>query len=213
MAGCIYFLLKGRIDMGLRSLSCTFPKRTIHIHPRTSGGALLVLLALTLLIPSAWAAVTASISGTITDPSGAAVVGATVTATNVDAGVTNTQQTNGQGFYSFQSLPLGRYTVEVQQTGFKSYRQTGLVLDVDAALTVDASLQVGQASEKVEVTSEALHVETTSTQMGEVIEGSRMTSVPLSTRSYTDLLTLQPGVVAQQSQITGAYAGAFTSAG
>ncbi|HXM99560.1 MAG TPA: carboxypeptidase regulatory-like domain-containing protein [Candidatus Dormibacteraeota bacterium] len=200
--------------MGLRSLSCTFPDRKVNVHPRTSGGALLVLLALTLLIlPSAWAAVTASISGTITDPSGAAVVGATVTATNVDTGVTTTQATNGQGFYSFQSLPLGRYTVDVQQTGFKSYRQTGLVLDVDAALTVDASLQVGQGSEKVEVTSEALHVETTSTQMGEVIEGSRMTSVPLSTRSYTDLLTLQPGVVAQQSQITGAFAGPYTSAG
>ncbi|GAC1616646.1 MAG: hypothetical protein PVS2B2_00940 [Candidatus Acidiferrum sp.] len=176
--------------------------------------ALLIMLMLALFSSGhAYASVTASISGTVVDATGAAVVGASVTATNVDTSVTTTQATNGQGYYSFQSLPLGRYTVEVQLKGFKTYRQTGLVLDVDAALVVDASLQVGQGSEKIEVTSEALHVETSNTQMGEVIEGSRMTSVPLSTRSYTDLLTLQPGVVAQTSQITGAYAGAFTSAG
>ena len=68
---------------------------------------------------SAYAGVTASISGTVTDTSGAAIVGATVTATNVDTGIASTQQTNGQGFYSFQSLPLGKYTVEVEQKGFK----------------------------------------------------------------------------------------------
>jgi Carboxypeptidase regulatory-like domain len=160
-----------------------------------------------------FAGVTASISGTVTDSSGAVVPGATVIATNVETSITTTQTTNGQGFYSFQSLALGTYTIDVQKTGFKAYRQTGLVLDVNSALVADVKLQVGQASEKVEVSTSALHVETETTQMGELITGKEMTDVPLVTRSYTELLALQPGVVSQASQMTGAYAGAFISAG
>src|ERR1700719_1865479 len=158
------------------------------------------------------AGVTASISGTVTDASGAAVVGATVTATNVDTGITTTQSTNGQGYYSFQSLPLGKYMIEVQQKGFKEYQKTGVVLDVNDVLVVDVALQVGQSSEKVVVESSALHVETANTQMGEVIEGKEMTDVPLLTRSFTDLLSLQPGVVSTASGLTGAYAGCYISA-
>jgi hypothetical protein len=172
-----------------------------------------VLLVMLMAVGVAHAGTTASISGTVTDPSGAAIAGATVTATNVETGVAATQQTNAQGFYSFQSLPLGKYTVDVEQKGFKVYRQTGLVLDVNAALVVDVALQVGQNTEKVEVSSAALHVDTANTQMGEVIEGKQMTDVPLVTRSYTDLLALQPGVVSTPSTMTGAYGGSFNSAG
>ena len=127
------------------------------------------------------AGVTASISGTVTDPSGAVVAGATVTATNVETGVATTLTTNTQGFYSFQSLPLGNYTISVQQSGFKGYSQTGLVLDVNSALVIDVHLEVGATTEKVEVSSDALHVDTESTQMGEVITGKTMTDVPLVT--------------------------------
>jgi len=154
-----------------------------------------------------WAGVTASISGTVTDSSGAAIAGAKVTATNVDTGVAETQNTNANGYYSFQSLALGKYTVDVQKDGFKAYRQTGLVLDVNAALVVDVTLAVGLATERVEVQSSALHVETANTQMGEVIEGSEMTAVPLAKRSYTDLLALQPGVVSQTSGLSGQFGG------
>jgi hypothetical protein len=159
------------------------------------------------------AGVTASISGTVTDPSGAVVSGATVTATNVDTGVATSLTTNAQGFYSFQSLALGNYTISVQQSGFKGYAQTGLVLDVNSALTIDVKLAVGSTTEKVEVLSDTLHVDTESTQMGEVITGKTMTDVPLVSRSYTDLLSLQPGVAQTASQMTGAYAGPFISAG
>src|ERR1700693_4164088 len=159
------------------------------------------------------AGITASISGTVTDPSGAVIAGATVTATNLDTGVVTTLTTNSQGFYSFQELPLGKYSVTVTQTGFKSYVQTGIVLDVNSALVIDATMQVGQATEKVEVLSSALYVDTESTQMGEVITGKEMTDVPLVSRSYTDLLTLQPGVAPSASQMTGAFAGPFISAG
>jgi hypothetical protein len=173
----------------------------------------LFTFALVLLFAArAYAGVTASISGTVTDSSGAAIAGAKVTATNVDTGVAETQNTNANGYYSFQSLPLGKYTVDVQKDGFKAYRQTGLTLDVNAALVVDVTLAVGQATERVEVKSSALHVETANTQMGEVIEGSQMTAVPLVSRSYTDLLALQPGVISQSSQLNGAQAGSFLSA-
>src|SRR6202162_5846793 len=159
------------------------------------------------------AGITASISGTVTDPSGAVIAGATVTATNLDTGVVTTLTTNSQGFYSFQELPLGKYSVTVTQTGFKSYVQTGIMLDVNDALVIDVALQVGQTTEKVEVLSSALHVDTESTQMGEVVTGKEMTDVPLVSRSYTDLLTLQPGVAPSASQMTGAFAGPFISAG
>ncbi|HYB76580.1 MAG TPA: TonB-dependent receptor [Candidatus Bathyarchaeia archaeon] len=166
-----------------------------------------------LLCGQLFGGVTASISGTVKDPSGAAISGATVTATNVGTGIAQSEKTNPQGYYSFLTLPLGRYTLDIQQPGFKAYRQTDITLDVNSALTIDATLQVGQASEKVEVAADALHVESISSQMGEVIEGKEMTDVPLVSRSYTDLLPLQPGVVSTPSGISGAYAGPFISAG
>ena len=170
-------------------------------------------VGIALFAVNGWAGVTASISGTIKDPSGASVVGATVAATNVGTGITQTQTTNEQGFYSFQTLPLGGYTVEIRKSGFKAYRQTDVKVDVNSALTVDVVLQVGQINEKIEVSADALHVETINSQMGEVIEGKEMTDVPLVTRSYTDLLALQPGVVPTASGMSGAYAGSFISAG
>jgi hypothetical protein len=173
----------------------------------------LLALALAVLLGArVYAGVTASISGTVTDSSGAAISGASVTATNVDTSVAVTISTNAQGYYSFQQLPLGKYTIEVQQTGFKTTRRADIILQVNDALVIDVTLQVGQKTETVEVQSNALHVETSNTQMGEVIEGKTMTAVPLVTRSYTDLLALQPGVVSQTSGMTGAYAGNFLSA-
>jgi Carboxypeptidase regulatory-like domain/TonB dependent receptor len=173
----------------------------------------LLFVCVVLICGRLFAGVTASISGTVKDPSGASIASATVTATNTETGISQTQTTNGQGFYSFQSLPLGKYTIDVQEKGFKAYRQRDLTLDVNSALLVDVTLQVGQTTEKVEVSADALHVETISSQMGEVIESKRMTDVPLISRSFTDLLSLQPGVASAQSPMTGAYAGPFISAG
>src|ERR1700691_3238891 len=88
-----------------------------------------------------FASVTASISGTVKDSSGASIPGATVTAANAGTGITETRTSNGQGFFSFQSLALGTYVVTVTQKGFKEYQQTDLVLDVNSALNVEATLQ------------------------------------------------------------------------
>jgi hypothetical protein len=180
------------------------------------GGKVLGILFLVVIVAATgrlFAGVTASISGTVSDASGAVLTGATVTATNVETGVAVVKSTNAQGFYSFQSLPVGKYTINVRHPGFRDYEQTGLVLDVNQALVVDVRVQVGKESESVEVSGTALHVDTATTQMGEVITDKEMADVPLVTRSYTDLLSLQPGVVSSPSGMTGAYAGSFISAG
>ena len=154
--------------------------------------ALLICLCLSA-IPT-FAAVTARISGTVKDPSGAVVGGASVTAIDTDTGIKEGVRADAQGFYSFPSLPVGHYDIEVQASGFKVYRQKGLLLDVNTALTVDVALELGSASQEVTVQAQQVQVETTNTQMGEVISNTKMTTVPLNGRSYTDLLALQPGV-------------------
>lgn len=163
---------------------------------RTIYQCLCVLLAVVLLgATPAVASTTGSISGVVTDASGGVVVGATVTALETQTGVKTEITTDSKGFYNFSSLPIGNYTVEVTASGFKTYRQTALVIDANAALRVDVSLQIGQATENIEVKSDAVHIDMESTQNGEVIEGTKILAVPLNGRSYTDLLSLQPGVV------------------
>jgi hypothetical protein len=173
-----------------------------------------LVFALALLFSGQlFAGVTASVSGTVKDSTGAIIAGATVIATNTETGISQKETTNAQGYYSFPYLPVGTYDINIQQTGFRAFHKTGIVLLVNDAAVVDASLQVGEVKEAVEVQSEGLHVETVSSQMGEVIEHKQITDVPLVSRSFTDLLALQPGVTASPSGLTGAYAGSFISAG
>jgi hypothetical protein len=133
--------------------------------------------------------------GTITDPGGNSVPGAKVTATESATAVRQTVTTDRQGLYSFQSLPVGRYDVEVDAAGFKPLRRTGVVIDVSSKVVVDVSLAIGEKTDTVTVSESAAHVETADTQMGQVITGNQMTAAPLTSRSYTDLLALQSGVV------------------
>jgi len=102
------------------------------------------------------------------------------------------------------ALPAGHYDVQIQAAGFQEYRQTGLVLDVNTALRFDATLKVGGLNQEVEVSATAVHVETSNTQMGEVIGTTKMTGLPLNGRSYTDLLALQSGVAPASSGESGA---------
>jgi hypothetical protein len=161
----------------------------------------------------AWASVTGSISGVVRDSSGAVIPSAEVVALNTQTGVKWTSNSDAQGFYSFQALPIGTYDLEVSKSGFTRYRHTGLTLDVNSALTVDATLSVGEVMQQVTVTSTVVHVDTASTQMGEVINSSKITEVPLVTRGYTDLLALQPGVVPVSSGMAGGQGGEFTATG
>ena len=152
---------------------------------------LALLLCFTLDL---WAGVGGSVSGSVRDASNAVVPDAAVTATEVDTQVPHRVTTNGQGFYSFPDLPIGRYNILFQGKGFRPYRRTGLTIHADSVLAVDAVLSIGATSDVVTVVENQLQVETTSTEVGEVITQARMTAVPLSGRSFTDLLSLQPGV-------------------
>ena len=156
-----------------------------------------------LVATSAHASINGGISGVVTDESGAVISGATVIATNDQTGVQTTLKTDSKGFYNFPTLQIGTYTVEVQHPGFKTTKQTSLVIDANSALRADFTLQVGQIVEQVNITADAVHIETESTQMGEVISGKTITAVPLNGRAYTDLLALQPGVSPYTATDTG----------
>ena len=144
---------------------------------------------------NAFASVTGSIGGTVTDATGGVIPGATVTAINAETGVKVTTKTNATGAYNFPELNVGHYDLLVEATGFAVLQEKGIMLDVNAALRVDAVMKVTTVSERVEVAANSVQVDTVSTQLGEVIGEASMTSLPLNGRSYTDLLALQPGVV------------------
>ena len=165
-----------------------------RIHLRSSQRFCFSIL-LVLLASHAWASITGSISGVVTDPSGAVLSGASVVAVDTQTGVKTTASTDSQGFYNLPALAVGTYDLEISQTGFKTSRVTGLVIDANSALRADLTLQIGQAMETIVITGEGAHVESESTQMGNVITGRSITAVPLNGRAYTDLLSLQPGVV------------------
>ena len=150
---------------------------------------------LMLFAVASYAGFGGSVSGTVKDASNAVVPNATVKATNTDTGVQEHAVTNGQGSYSFPDLPIGRYNLVIQRTGFKPYQRTGVTIDADSAVIVDVVLEIGEQAQVVTVSESAVHAETSDTQMGEVIGGAKMASIPLNGRSYTDLLALQPGVV------------------
>jgi hypothetical protein len=154
---------------------------------------------LLFLAVTAWGAVAGSISGTVKDPSGSVVPNAKVAVTEVDTGLVYRTQTDNKGYYTLPVLPVGRYDLELQAPGFRAYQRKGIVLDTNAALTLDASLEVGSATETVSVNDNALHVETIETQLGQVITGRQMAAVPLDGRSFTDLLSLQAGVAPASS--------------
>jgi hypothetical protein len=156
---------------------------------------ILAFLAVLLLgAIAAEAGITGSISGTVKDPSGAVVPDAEVSVTEVNTGVGQTTHADSLGTFSFLALPVGRYRLDVKRAGFEAYQQQGIQLDANDALRFDIQLKLGQATQSVQVTTGAVHVETISTQSGDVIGGSKMEALPLNGRNFTDLLGLQPGV-------------------
>ena len=162
---------------------------------------LLSLAASAILVGSpvaAWAAANGSISGTLKDPSGAVVSGATLILTNTALKSKYKAISDGQGFYSFPILPVGHYELTIEATGFQLQTKTNLAVDTDSAFTVDAVLALAKNSESVTVegtgTAVEVQVDTVATHLGELLTGSQMTALPLNGRSYTDLLPIQPGV-------------------
>src|SRR5690242_1415069 len=157
----------------------------------------ITMVVLTIFQQATLAAVTGRIAGTITDQSGAAIAGAWITVTNTAQEIKTKAVADTKGDYSVPSLPVGTYDVLFEARGFRSEKRTGLVVDANAAIEQNVTLQVAQRSEEITVTGTVpeVHVEAASTQLGEVVSGKQMTTVALNGRSLTDLLALQPGIV------------------
>ena len=144
-----------------------------------------------------------TILGTVTDPSGAVVTGAKVTAKNVNTGLERTTQTSADGSYSIPELPTGTYTVTISQSGFQTSVTTGVVVNVATERRVDAMLKAGQVATTVEVSGEMLpQTETTTNDLGGVITAQTVENMPVNGRDYTKLIFLNPGVAGSPDQIT-----------
>jgi hypothetical protein len=158
-----------------------------------------VLAALLTVAPSLRAQSTGGrIRGTISDTSGGTVAGATVTLISEATHSSRDVQSGGNGEYVFVEVPVGTYEIDVVQAGFKKFARKGIALDLNEVISVDIVLQVGSATDTVEVTGAPPVVDTTSTQLGAIVNERASTQLPLNERDVYQLLQLQPGV---QSQI------------
>jgi hypothetical protein len=156
-----------------------------------------VILALFLLAPSLLPAqgTGGRILGRVSDPSGAVIAHVKVIATNEATGVGRKAESNDSGDYSFPEVPVGVYTLSFELAGFKKDLRHGVSVDLNQVVTLNMVMQIGQQQEVVDVTSEAPLVDTTSTQLGAIMDSREVSNLPLNTRDTYQLLQLQPGVM------------------
>lgn len=138
---------------------------------------------------------TGTVQGTVRDEQNSVVPGVAITVRNVETGVSRSVMTDAAGRYVAPNLDLGSYEIRSEMTGFQTAVRSGLTLTLGAVLQVDLTLRVGAVSEQVEVTGEAPLVETTQSSVAALVSGNQISDLPLNTRSYTELATLQEGVV------------------
>ncbi len=162
--------------------------------------------AVSLLVPTLLPAQGASgrIVGRVADPSAAVLAQVKITLTNEATGISRDALTNDSGDYSFVEVAPGTYIVQFELAGFKKNVQKDVIVDVNQVVTLNSTLQIGGAQETVEVTSEAPQIDTTSTQLGAVINDRSVNELPLNTRDTYQFLQLQPGVQAQLGSSNGA---------
>src|SRR5678816_3046373 len=154
------------------------------------------ILVVTLFTVTAVAQTSTSrITGRVVDAKQASIAGASVTITNEATNVTHTQTTTEAGVYAFEALPVGDYTVTVEQNGFKKFLKTGNHLEVNNPLTVDVTLDIGQVSETVTVQGGPEQLQTANATIGNVVEQKAIETLPLNGRNPLTLLVLEPGVV------------------
>jgi hypothetical protein len=163
--------------------------------------AIAVLLFSPLGVPTAKADnLYAKIQGTVTDPTGAALNGVKLTATNVGTNIPYAAETHADGNYVFLNLPIGTYRVTATSSGFRTFTATGITLVLDQVFALDIKMELGQVSEQVLVEASNVQVETTNTQLGTVINGDTIVDMPLNGRNWTQLQLLQPGVMASSDR-------------
>src|SRR5258705_10605885 len=162
---------------------------------RQKGSVVLAVLGCSLIAllgsftPSLWAqsSSTGSLTGTVTDQSGAVLPGATVLLLSPDTGQTRTTITNNSGSYRFALLAPGTYTVKFSAAGFKT-REASVVVNVTETPVLDGQLEIGESSQQVTVTGEAEAVETRSAANGTLVDSQTITAIPLSTRNFTQVI-------------------------
>src|SRR5215469_8501370 len=154
-----------------------------------------ILAFIALLASSSFSQInTASLTGLITDPAGAAAAGSTVIARNKSTNVEQRVTANSSGYYTFSSLPVGAYEISVEAPGFKRAISDNVILDVGQKGRVDFTLELGAVAESVVVKAEAPLLSTQEAAPGAVIENRLVGGLPLSARNWDDLLLLVAGV-------------------
>jgi outer membrane receptor protein involved in Fe transport len=181
---------KGDIEM-IRIMSCV-PKSKNVLAGCLSAMALLIWFLAS--IPAYAQVVGATLSGTVTDESHAAIPKATVSILNVATGVATTVTTNADGIYNAPNLLPGNYQASISADGFQKSVQNGIVLTVGAQQVLNTSMKVGSVSQTVEVSTQAPDVELASSTINGSVSSNTISQLPLNGRSWTDLATLQPGV-------------------
>ena len=146
-----------------------------------------------------------TVLGTVTDRTGAMVPNAMVVITNTGTGQTRSTASNSEGQYRVEFLPIGTYDLEISAQGFKKFGQNGIVLEVNRVARVDAALDVGSASESIEVNSDAPLVNTDNATIGRTVENVEITNLPIVNRNVYTLLTLTPGVQSSSNGIVVGY--------
>jgi hypothetical protein len=171
------------------------PTLTRGVLARISSAVAFVTVLLLSSIPAVAQLSSASVNGTIRDPGGAVVPGATVVLHNVDTNVDHQTISNGAGAYAILNITPGRYTLEARGTGFNPQKVDQFVLAVDQIATFDFALSVGSSSQTVTVDASAAQLNVTNANLGTVIETKQVNELPLDGRNFTALLQLTPGVV------------------
>jgi carboxypeptidase family protein len=167
--------------------------RRALISWKSSVFAVVLLLVASLLASDAWAQVTASLTGTLKDTSGAVVPGVTVTIKNLESGLTRTAETDASGSYNAPSLPVGQYEVSAEKPGFKQQVRRGITLAVAQQAVVNLTLEVGEVEQQVTVTAAAPLVNTTLSPTSGLVGEKQVKDLPLNGRSFDQLLTLTTG--------------------
>jgi len=156
----------------------------------------LVCLAAVLFAPTAFSQqITGSIRGTVADPSGGVVQGASVNAKQTETGLTRTTTTDRAGAYVLLELPVGHYQLQVEAKGFQRYLQQGITLNVNETATIPVHLVIGAETQEVQVTADAQIIQDTVTSLGKPVLEREILDLPLDGRNFSQLGTLQPGVV------------------
>ena len=180
--------------------------QTVKIPRHSAAALLLLVLSLTPFRTDAQIG-GGSIRGFVTDSSGAIISGADVKAVNLDTNLAMETKTNASGYYEFPLLPAGNYRVEVSHTGFRPAESANLELSTSTVPRVDLTMEVGAITTSVEVSAQAPVVNTSTTDLGAVINTQKVEELPLNGRNWQNLVALQPGAQASPNNSVGARGG------